>query len=142
MTNEKTYGDSNWYKKLKKSNLAPPNYVFGIVWPILYLTLFIYAIFLGKLYKYGNLPNNFLTNPICPFLLQMILNFLWSPVFFIEKKIKLAFGIIICMIILTLWTFYTTYNIDKSISLILIPYILWISFASYLNGYIVFNNKL
>ena len=138
----KKYGDSQWYKNLKKSSLTPPDYVFGIVWPILYLTLIIYAVFIARLHQEGKLPNNMLTNPIGPFLLQLILNILWSPVFFIENKIKLAFGMIILIILLTVWTFYTTFIVDKTISLILIPYLLWVSFASYLNGYIVFQNKL
>ena len=124
-----------WYRKIKKSKLTPPNYIFGIVWPILYFTLIIFFILLIKDKKCKGI-----CSPLIPFILQMILNFAWSPAFFRLQKPKLSFAIVIGMIVLTWYTFYLTLRINKNISLLLLPYLIWISFASYLNGYIVINN--
>lgn len=127
--------DRPWYRKLKKSSLTPPSYTFGIVWPILYVLLIYYFISMVLHSKCQGL-----CPPLIPFLLQMVLNVFWSPTFFRWKQPKLAFVMILGMITLTGYTMYLTYFINPKLVIILIPYLLWISFASYLNGYIVMNN--
>ena len=127
----------DWYRKLKKSPLTPPNYVFGIVWPFLYFTLIIFFLFLLKDSKCRGL-----CPPLIPFLIQMVLNFSWSPVFFRLQKPKESLVITILMVLLTVYTFYLTYQINQKLSLLLIPYLIWITFATYLNGYIVYQNYL
>lgn len=127
--------NTNWYKKRKQSKLTPPDYVFGIVWPILYLQLMVFFILLVKDMKcVGICP------PIFPFLVQMVLNFSWSPVFFTLKKPKISLAIVIGMVLLTAYTLYLTLKINKKICFLLVPYLCWISFATYLNGYIAFHN--
>lgn len=122
-----------WYKNLKKSPLTPPDYVFGIVWPILYLLLLIYFL-LGL--KEKNLI------PIIYFMIQMILNILWTTVFFKKKQINLAMYMLIGILFFTILSGLEMYNINNNIflPLLLIPYIIWLSFASYLNFYIITNN--
>ena len=127
--------DKKWYDNLKKSKYSPPDKVFGIVWPILYLLMIIsfYLVISDKeCYPYCNALNFF--------ILQLILNLSWTTIFFKMKKIKLAFLAIITILILTVITFYKFYKINKFGSYLLIPYILWLSFASYLNLHIVINN--
>ena len=124
-----------FYQNLKKSTLTPPSYTFGIVWPILYLLLIYYFISLATHSK---------CNYMCPvaivFLIQMVFNLSWSPVFFRLQKVKIALLINLVMIILTVVTMYLNTKINSRLNLLLLPYILWISFAFYLNGYIVWKN--
>lgn len=122
-----------WYKNLKKSPLTPPDYVFGIVWPILYLQLIIYFL-LGL--KEQNLI------PMIYFMIQMILNILWTTVFFKKKQINLAMYMLVVILFFTILSALEMYNKNNNIilPLLLVPYILWLSFASYLNFYIIINN--
>lgn len=124
-----------WYDKLNKSKLTPPNWVFSVVWPILYILMFM-ALF--KIWSHNK------CKPYCPaitfFIIQLILNFSWSPVFFKLQKIKLSFVILILLIIFAFITYNQFKIIDNNISLLFIPYLLWLCFATYLNFYIVTNN--
>lgn len=124
-----------FYLNLKKSKLTPPSYVFGIVWPFLYILL---------LYYFISLIIHSKCDGLCPvaivFIVQMLLNFSWSPVFFRYQKVKIAFLINLSMVGLTVITMYLNTKINSSLNYLLLPYLLWISFAAYLNGYIVFQN--
>ena len=122
-----------WYKNLKKSPLTPPDYVFGIVWPILYLLLLIY--FLLALQEENKLP-------LVYFMIQFILNILWTTVFFKKKQINLAMYMLIVILFFTILSGVEMYNKNNNfiLPLLLVPYILWLSFASYLNFYIITNN--
>ena len=128
---------SQWYKNLNKSSLTPPSWVFGVVWPLLYTSIGIYYI----LMLLNTSCSLFSCSPLIIFTAQMILNIIWSPIFFRYKKPKIAFIILLAMICLTFYTLYVSFRINKLYTYILIPYMLWISFAGYLNGYIVFNNN-
>lgn len=130
--NQKT---PQFYQNLKKSPLTPPSYTFGIVWPILYLLL---------LYYFINLTLHRKCPGMCPaaivFIIQMVFNVSWSPVFFRLKKVKWALFINFMMIVLTIITMYLNRKIKAHLNYLLVPYLLWISFAFYLNGYIVVKN--
>lgn len=126
---------SNYYKKLKKSPLTPPSYTFSIVWPILYLLLIYYFIMLTTHKKCQGLC---LTAIV--FLVQMGFNLLWSPVFFRLQKVRWALVINIIMIVLTVVNMYLNTKINVRLNYLLVPYLAWISFAAYLNGYIVVRN--
>lgn len=127
--------DKQWYNHLNKSSLTPPSYVFGVVWPLLYISLISYGIVTGIDDKCLGF-----CKPLIFFTIQMMLNLAWTTIFFRLRMLKTAFIIILVMIALTAVTMYETWKLDMMYFYILIPYILWISFASYLNGYIVFNN--
>ena len=128
--------DSKWYNSLKKSSLTPPNWIFGIVWGILYILLIISFIL-----KFLNKKCKLICKPLIFFIIQLILNLLWTTIFFKWKKIIIAFIVIIVIIILTIITILLMRNITKIGAYILIPYILWLCFASYLNLYIIIHNK-
>tara|TARA_B100000242_G_C42893932_1_gene414646 strand:- start:74 stop:463 length:390 start_codon:yes stop_codon:yes gene_type:complete len=127
--------DKQWYQDLNKSSLTPPDKVFGIVWPLLYISLITYGVLTGIDEKCVGF-----CTPLIFFTIQMVLNLCWTTIFFKLRMLKTAFIIILVMITLTIFTMYETWNLDMKYFYILIPYLLWISFASYLNGYIVFNN--
>ena len=122
-----------WYKNLKKSPLTPPDYVFGIVWPILYLLLLVYFLL-------GLKEQNII--PLVYFIIQMILNLIWTSVFFKKKQINLAMYMLVVILFFTILSALEMYNRNNNIilPLLLVPYILWLSFASYLNFYIIVNN--
>ena len=127
--------DSKWYNSLTKPFLSPPSSIFRPVWSILYVLIIVSFI----LYALKHSEINKLKGYIF-FGIQMILNGLWTPVFFYFKNMELAFVCIILMDIFVFLTIKEFYKISKTASLILIPYFIWILFATYLNfGYIRLN---
>ena len=81
----------NWYLTLNKSILTPPGYIFSIVWIILYILMSISVwIILASLQK-----DKILSLPIILYIIQLILNFTWSPIFFRYHQINIAFLILI-----------------------------------------------
>lgn len=124
-----------WYLLLKKSKLTPPGYVFGIVWPILYLLLGISFLLTIKSPKCIGF-----CSPLVFFTAQMILNLMWTTVFFKMKMMKTALLLIYAIIALTIIAFMKMLPVNRNAALLLIPYLLWLSFASYLNLYIVVKN--
>jgi benzodiazapine receptor len=123
-----------WYKKLKKPNLSPPNYVFPVVWTILYLMI-------GISYFLALQNTNDVKDLILPFL-HLLLNFAYSPLFFYFKEILLSAILTSLILITALMLFYQFSILDESLlaSYFLIPYIIWLSFANYLSWSIYFIN--
>ena len=127
--------DKKWYNNLKKSRLTPPSWIFGIVWPILYLLMGISVIIVQsnkKCYPF--------CNQLIFFIIQLGFNLIWTTLFFKMKRPILALIDLIFTLGFTLITFYKFYFISKISSYLLLPYILWMCFAFYLNLYIVINN--
>ena len=134
VNNENMY-NSSWYNNLIKPFLAPPDWIFQPMWIILYFTLFLAFL----IYFLSN--NSSKKKGYIFFVTQLCLNFLWSPVFFGIKNISLALIVIILMVIFTISSIREFYLISKPAGLILIPYLIWIIFAAYLNfGYLYLNN--
>ena len=116
-----------WYVNLVKSDLNPPGYIFGIVWPILYLLMSIAA------YRTFEITKN-------PFFIQLIFNAMWSWLFFFFQMPFIALINIWLLIYLNTVLTIKMYKLDKFSGLIYVPYVLWLLFASYLNLFIVVNN--
>jgi len=135
---------NNWYKKLKQSPLTPPGYVFGIVWPILYILIGINGYFiyntLSKLNRQHIFEKLFLNDYIIKYEIQLLLNFSWSLAFFKFNAPKVSLVIVGLMIAFTIYLLIKSFPIDKRAFWVLIPYLLWIIFAAYLNFYIVLKN--
>ena len=124
-----------WYQTLNQPTLSPPGWVFPPVWTVLYITIFVSLIFYAKSFKIKDKTWGYVL-----FVSQMLVNFAWSPVFFGLKNIGLALALVILLDILVLWNVIIFYKNSKPAGLILIPYLLWILFATYLNfGYFVLN---
>lgn len=126
---------ATWYVTLIKPSFNPPNYLFGPVWTTLYILMGI------SLFLVLNKAKEFDKKKIIVvFSLQLILNFLWSFIFFEFHQLGLAcFEIIVmwCSILYLIILFYKT---DKWAAFINIPYLLWVSFASVLTFSIYFLN--
>ncbi len=116
-----------WYQSLSKSSLNPPGYVFGIVWPILYLLMSISA------YRTFESTKNL-------FLIQLVFNTAWSWMFFAFQMPVIALFNIWLLIFLNIRISLIMFRQDKISGVIYVPYILWLIFASYLNLFIVINN--
>lgn len=120
--------DYNWYNELTKPYLSPPSWVFTPIWIILYIMI------LSSLIIYLTNPTIFSkTKGYIFFTIQIILNLLWSPAFFLMKNIGLALATIILLDITVFFTIKHFYRVSKLSAYLLIPYFVWILFATYLN---------
>lgn len=116
-----------WYVSLVKSDLNPPGYIFGIIWPILYLMMAISAFRTFYFVKKS-------------FFIQLFFNAIWSWLFFVFQMPLLALVNIWLLILLNVRIAFVMFKEDKLSAYLYLPYVLWLIFASYLNLYIVFNN--
>lgn len=125
---------STWYMTLNRSQLTPPGYVFSIVWTILYAVLAYVAwvICINYNSKYKKL--------VILFSIQMILNWAWTPIFFTLHSINLSAIWIVILVVVNVLLILEAKNINKKIVYALIPYIIWLIFAAYLNLIIVLSN--
>lgn len=121
------------YNYLVNPPLSPPSYLFPIVWNVLYLLI-------GISYYIYRKNNN--DNPITIklYYIQLILNYLWSIIFFTLKLRTLAVIWIIVLAITIIYLMIRFYKEERTSFYLLIPYILWVLFATYLNiGIVVLN---
>ena len=126
----------NYINELVKPRLQPPPIVFKIVWPILYILLFwSFYIFLKTE------PNNMKTIGFWIFIIQLGLNYIWSPLFFYYKKIRLALFTAILLTISVGAMILCFYKISRTAGLSNLPYFLWLLFADYLNYRICILNR-
>lgn len=126
---------SGWYTTINKPSFNPPNYLFGPVWTTLYILMGI------SLYLILQSDGNELRKKaITIFSIQLFLNFWWSFIFFNLQMLGLAFVEIILMWIGILTMILFFYKINKTAALLQIPYLMWVSFASILNGSIWYLN--
>jgi benzodiazapine receptor len=131
-----TNGDiQSWYPNLIKPPLNPPNIVFPIVWTALYVMM---AIAGWTLWTRRHLSNGHLCFKL--FAIQTAMNWLWSFIFFEWHMLGLAFGWILLMIPLAALLIFKARTHARPASILLAPYLLWISFAAYLSGSIWFLN--
>lgn len=121
------------YNYLVNPPLSPPSYLFPIVWGILYLLI-------GTSYYIYRKNNNDDSLTIKLYYIQLILNYLWSIIFFTLKLRTLAVIWIIVLAITIIYLVIRFYKEERTSFYLLIPYILWVLFATYLNiGIVVLN---
>ena len=117
----------SWYLLLNKSELNPPSYVFGIVWPILYILMMVSAFLAHK-------------KVFSIFIVQLFFNAAWSWLFFRFQMPLIALLDIYLLIAINIYILNLMYKENNLAFFLFIPYVVWISFASYLNLFIVINN--
>ena len=123
----------SWYQNLNKSSLTPPGYVFGIAWTILYILMSISVWIIWNKEKK-------ISFPIQLYIIQLIFNFAWVALFFKYHCINESLFLLLFIWMLVFIINKIFYSIDKIAGLLLVPYLIWLSFAYYLNYYIVQNN--
>ncbi len=119
---------STLYLTLNKPAFSPPSQLFGIVWPILYLLMGISLYII-----YDSQKNELQKKALYLFALQLFVNMLWPTVFFKFEMFWLAVFVILLLDVLVAKTINLFYIINKKSAYLLIPYMLWILFATYLN---------
>lgn len=126
-----------WYATLNKPFFSPPNWIFGPVWTVLYALIGI-SFFLiwekGFKKKQAKKAGIF-------FGIQLVLNFIWSILFFGFQSPLLAFIDIIILLIVIAFTIRAFYKISQNAAYLLVPYLVWVSFATVLNLSILILNK-
>lgn len=117
------------FEQINKPPLSPPGWLFPVVWTILYVLMGIasYLIYTAK-YSAGMAGNALLF-----YMLQLILNFFWSIIFFNWEAYLFAFIWLIVLLALIIVTTVKFYRISRPAAYLMIPYILWVAFAGYLN---------
>lgn len=123
---------NKWYENLNKSSLTPPAWVFGPVWASLYTLMGI------SLITYLN--SGYTTRGLLLFGAQLIINLMWSGLFFGKRLIC---GSLINVAVMNILVFFTYLEFRKSSIIaanLLLPYMVWILLAAYLNLYICVNN--
>lgn len=118
-----------WYASLAKPSWTPPRIAFPIVWPILY---FLMAIAAWRLWQAP--PSSLRTIALILFVAQLALNASWSYVFFGAHNISGGLAVIVLLAITLAATITTSAPVDKLASMLLLPYIAWIAFATALNA--------
>ncbi len=127
---------SVWYQQLIRPSWAPPSWLFGPVWTILYILI---AISFFKVF-YLAIKKKILPKLTFPFILNLIFNFAFTPIQFGLKNNLLAAIDILLVLVTLIWGMIAIYPHKKWISLIQIPYLLWVSFATILQLTITYLN--
>jgi len=124
-----------WYATLKKPFFNPPNWIFGPVWTILYSAMGVAAWWIWRLSRDGKgiVPVRY-RPALLLFLAQLIVNFIWTPVFFGAENLGLALIIIVVMWVLIVLTILAFWRIRKWPAVLMMPYLAWVSFATLLNA--------
>ena len=125
-----------WYNTLVKPALMPPGWVFGPVWGVLYFLMSI-AVFL--VWRRGTGQEG-VAQALGIFIIQMALNALWSIFFFGVHSPALACVDILLLMLFIVWTMRDFYKISRAATYLLVPYLLWVGFATYLNVFIWLRN--
>ena len=115
-----------WYAGLQKPSFNPPNWVFAPTWTVLYVMI---AVAGWRTY----LQEETTALPMQLWLAQMILNFLWSPVFFTLHHMTFALAIILTLLAVIVGFIWVQWDENRVAAVLFIPYAVWVAFASLLN---------
>ncbi len=131
-----SHSNDVWYNSLNNSVLTPDGWVFGVVWTILYFLLGV-ALFLimnNEKTRYSK------TKAYLLFVVQMILNAAWTYLFFGLNMVGAALLVLVALIAISIWMMVAFKSISKGAYYLVWPYLIWLCFALYLNGTIMFLN--
>lgn len=124
----------SWYQTIEKPSFNPPSWIFGPTWTLLYIMMGV------SLYLIWKSNHPFKKKALWLFGIQLFLNAIWSPVFFGLESPILGLIVIIPLWVMILVCIRAFFPIDKWASYLLIPYLLWVSFATVLNASIWYLN--
>jgi len=117
-----------WFLALDKPDIFPNPALFGIVWPILYTFMGLALALVCAAWG-----SRFRTPAILAFVLQLLVNLSWSPIFFAMHQITLGLYVIIALDVAVLVTMVLFWKTRRAAAILLVPYIAWIGFATVLN---------
>ena len=120
--------ENRWFAALSKPDFTPPGWVFGAAWTTLYILLGLaLAVVIGARGARGR------GLAITMFVVQMVLNFAWSPLFFGAHEATLALYLLLVILLLSAVTACLFARIRMLAALLMLPYLAWLSFASFLS---------
>lgn len=133
---------SDWYVELNKPSFNPPNWIFGPAWLLLYVLM---GISFGRIWQVLSknrypIVKQFARRGVVIFIIHFLFNLAWTPIFFGLKSPGGALIIIIILLILIAILIRHFFRLDRVAAFVLIPYFLWVTFATILNAAIVYLN--
>ena len=131
-----TSGNMDLYNEINQPSLAPPGWLFPVVWTILYVLMGI-ALYIVVITK----TRDDKRRAIISFGVQLFFNFFWSILFFNARAFLFAFVWLIFLWLAIIANIYFFYKINKNAGKLLIPYLVWVTFAGYLNLAIFLLNR-
>lgn len=135
-----TVASSAWYKSLNQSPLTPPSWVFPIAWTILYALIIASGV--AFLSATPTISAGVRSVGFFYYCAAWVLNLSWSQIFFRFQRPDLSFVVILGMLTFIALNIRAFYLVSHVAAYLLVPYLAWVSFATYLNGYIVFMNPV
>jgi benzodiazapine receptor len=128
---------NNWYAGLNKPPFNPPDWIFGPVWTTLYIMMGISAFLVWR----KGLDDKVVRIALACFIIQLLLNAIWTPLFFGLQSPLLGLIDIVLLLNTIIVTIFVFSKISRSAALLLIPYLAWVSFATVLNASLYFLNR-
>lgn len=129
---------NTWYPTLIKPSFNPPNWLFAPVWTLLFIMMGVAA---GMIWNQLENQKELVKKALLFFTVQLLLNALWSYLFFGLNNVLLALIEIVLLWLIIYETFYIFKKIDKKAAYLFIPYLIWVGFAAVLNGSIYYLNR-
>ncbi|MBM7069730.1 TspO/MBR family protein [Actibacterium sp. 188UL27-1] len=114
-----------WYRDIDKPGWTPPDWVFPVTWTILYVAIAVAAARVAPLSENAYAMGFW--------ALQMVLNALWSPVFFGLHKIKAGAIVVVCLWLAVLGAMVALWSLDTIAGILFVPYLIWVTIAASLN---------
>lgn len=128
--------DKRWYDSLQTADMTPPDDMFPVVWSIMYIFLGLNAVLM-----YLGLGDGLFWDGYFPFfLLQLVLQWMWSYFFFKKRDPSTALLILAMMLVSALALIVLSLKVSSAAFMFMVAYSMWILFAGYLNLYVVQNN--
>ncbi|KAL7055674.1 hypothetical protein AAHC03_022779 [Spirometra sp. Aus1] len=120
--------NKTWYHSLKRPSCTPPDWIFGPAWTILYGCIGAASYLVAK-----EAEEQDVRLPLAVYGVNLLLNWSWSPVFFGMHRLKTSVVIIVSTTIAALGSHYLFYKVNPTAGLLMLPYVLWLCFASSIN---------
>lgn len=121
--------DSAWFRALEKPAIYPPSWVFGVVWTALFSLLGVALFLVWR----GGTDRREVRVALAAFALQFVANLAWTPAFFAAQNLALALGVVVVLWVLVVATVAAVDRVDRRAALLLVPYLVWVTFAAVLN---------
>lgn len=122
-------GDGSWYQALDKPVFTPPNWLFGPVWTLLYALMGIAAFLVWR----EGTDRRDVRTALGLFVAQLVLNGIWTPIFFGAQQIAGGAVVIVALLVVIALTIRAFFRVSRVAGWLLVPYILWVGYATALN---------
>lgn len=130
-------GGNLWYNTLERSMLTPPGWVFSVAWSILY---FLIGLALFFVMQSDVISGHTKTRAYVFFAVNLVLNLLWSFVFFGAQMPEVALLVLIALLFVSIFMMREFFRVNNAAGWLILPYVLWLFFAFYLNAMIIYLN--